>query len=105
MYHAHIYFDLPKLALAKQVHQLIASNRSDIRKIFPLVTRRVGPHDKPMFEVHFNDDQNGFINWLDQNRQGLSVLIHPVTGDELSDHTTGTQWLGQALPIHIQAIV
>lgn len=101
MYHAHVYFDLSQQILAEQVRQKIIGERADdILAIFPLVPRRVGPHDKPMFEMHFSDNRTGFIEWLDQNRAGLSVLIHPVSANELADHTVNASWLGQQLPIH-----
>lgn len=102
MYHAHIYFELGQQSVAEKVHQAIQSSRDDITAIFPLVTRKVGPHDKPMFEVHFNNNQHGFIEWLAQHRAGLSVLIHPVTGNDLADHTSNATWLGKALHLHTE---
>jgi aromatic ring-cleaving dioxygenase len=101
MYHAHVYFDLSQESLATRLHHAITTDRDDILRIYPLVTRKVGPHDKPMFEVHFNDNRQGFINWLDQHREGLSVLIHPNTSNELQDHTDSAVWLGEELPIHV----
>lgn len=100
MYHAHVYFELSQQSVAEKVHQQIATERKDITAIFPLVTRKVGPHDKPMFEVHFNNKRNGFIDWLEQHRAGLSVLIHPVTGHDLADHTSNAEWLGEPLVLH-----
>ncbi|KDM91723.1 DOPA 4,5-dioxygenase family protein [Photobacterium galatheae] len=103
MFHAHVYFDLSQQALAEQVRQKIMVERTDdILAIFPLVPRRVGPHDKPMFEMHFADNRTGFVDWLDQNRAGLSVLIHPVSANELADHTVHASWLGQQLPVHTE---
>ncbi|MCW8328688.1 4,5-dioxygenase [Photobacterium sp. SDRW27] len=102
MYHAHIYFDLTQQPIAEQIYQQIKLSRIDVTSIFPLVNRRVGPHDKPMFEVHFNDNQYGFIEWLDQHRAGLSVLIHPVTSNALADHTSGAYWLGEELAVHTE---
>jgi hypothetical protein len=29
------------------------------------------------------------------NRQGLDILVHPHTDDEVEDHTTQPVWLGQ----------
>ncbi|MCG2837299.1 DOPA 4,5-dioxygenase family protein [Photobacterium sp. WH77] len=103
MFHAHVYFDLPQLDLAEQVRQrIIAERKADILAIYPLVPRLVGPHDKPMFEMHFADNQTGFIDWLDQHREGLSVLIHPVSENELNDHTIHARWLGKQLPVHTE---
>jgi aromatic ring-cleaving dioxygenase len=30
---------------------------------------------------------------------GLTSLIHPLTDDDLADHTTLAQWLGEPLPL------
>ena len=50
----------------------------------------VGPHPIAMFEVNvLNPIQFGaFLPWLVVNRGPLSVLVHPHTGDNLSDHAT-----------------
>ncbi|MGF1732535.1 DOPA 4,5-dioxygenase family protein [Photobacterium kasasachensis] len=102
MYHAHIYFDLSQQSLAEQIHQQIRLSRADTTAIFPLVKKKVGPHVKPMFEVQFNDNQFGFIEWLEQHRAGLSVLIHPVTGNHLADHTRDAIWLGERLSVRTE---
>ncbi|QUJ69224.1 4,5-dioxygenase (plasmid) [Photobacterium sp. GJ3] len=101
MFHAHVYFELSQQTLAEQVRQqIIAERPDDILAIFSLVPRRVGPHDMPMFELHFADNRTGLIEWLDQHRAGLSVLIHPVSANELADHTVNALWLGKQLPVH-----
>ncbi|MGR5063960.1 DOPA 4,5-dioxygenase family protein [Photobacterium sp. DNB22_13_2] len=103
MYHAHIYFDEHQINTAKRLYQEIAQ-REDIEAIFPLVNREVGPHSKPMFEVHFGHGNHHFIEWLKINRSKLSVLIHPVTNNALSDHTTEATWLGKTLPIKVDIL-
>lgn len=42
-----------------------------------------------------------FLPWIDKHRNGLSVLLHPVTGDDLMDHTEYASWLGQALTLKL----
>ncbi|AJR06269.1 4,5-dioxygenase [Photobacterium gaetbulicola] len=98
MYHAHIYFDHNQVRAAEQLHDKIAQHKA-AKRVFPLVHREVGPHSKPMFEVHFTEDKQGFVSWLDSQRGELSALIHPVSDDALSDHTTKALWLGKVLPI------
>jgi DOPA 4,5-dioxygenase len=34
------------------------------------------------------------VPWLMFNRQGLNILIHPLTDDEVEDHTEHAVWLG-----------
>ena len=36
------------------------------------------------------------VPWLMLNRDGLDVLVHPLSGDSLADHTRFAMWLGQS---------
>ncbi|NAX22241.1 DOPA 4,5-dioxygenase family protein [Vibrio sp. V39_P1S14PM300] len=100
MYHFHVYFALNNVAAAEELHQKIRQTQADkIERIYPLVERLVGPHKMPMFEIHVADINNGFADWLDAQRGDLSVLMHPVTGNDLKDHTEGAAWLGRELGV------
>ena len=35
------------------------------------------------------------------NRQGLDILIHPLTDDEYEDHTANALWLGRPVRLHL----
>lgn len=99
MFHAHIYFALRHIDQAKALHKKIKNERKDVTAIFPLVNHLVGPHKMPMFELHFSNDDKGLIGWLESERGDMPVLIHPVSGDELLDHTERAIWLGRELGV------
>ena len=62
----------------------------------------VGPHPQPMYQVAFDAPLfASFVPWLALNRDGLTVLIHPRTGDEVADHTRFALWLGAVLPMKV----
>jgi aromatic ring-cleaving dioxygenase len=42
-----------------------------------------------------------FIPWLEAQRNGLSILIHADTGDDLTDHTKYAYWLGKPTEIDL----
>jgi DOPA 4,5-dioxygenase len=42
------------------------------------------------------------IPWLDENRGGLTVLVHGVTGNDLEDHTTHASWLGEPVELTLE---
>jgi aromatic ring-cleaving dioxygenase len=44
------------------------------------------------------------IPWLSLNRAGLTVFIHPQTGDELADHTEHALWMGNIEPLVLSAL-
>jgi aromatic ring-cleaving dioxygenase len=35
---------------------------------------------------------------------GLTVLIHPLTDDDLADHTTLAEWIGELLPLDVSVL-
>ncbi len=37
------------------------------------------------------------------NRDGLTILLHPQTGDGYRDHTAHAAWLGGTLPLRLEA--
>ena len=42
------------------------------------------------------------VPWLMLNREGLDILVHPTTGDDLADHTDHALWLGEKLELNIE---
>ena len=104
MYHAHVYFSHHQQQLAEDVRQKLLQSDFTEMKTYPLVTKNVGPHTKPMLEINFKNNDEGFIEWLDQHRNGLSVLIHPLTGNEIADHSTEALWLGEKLDLNFAVL-
>lgn len=63
----------------------------------------VGPHPRPMYQVAFDAPLfASFVPWLALNRNGLTVLVHPRTGDDVADHTRFALWLGAVLPLNVE---
>ncbi|AJZ90301.1 DOPA 4,5-dioxygenase family protein [Cedecea neteri] len=104
-YHAHIYFETPQ-------QRLIAERiRAEIALRFSVLLGRwhdvpVGPHALPMYQVAFMPEEFArFAPWLMLNRCGLTVLLHPNTGQPRADHTDHAVWMGQKLEIrHLQRL-
>jgi len=46
-----------------------------------------------------------FLPWLMLNRDGLTILVHPETGDAYVDHTEHAAWLGGMLPLKVEALL
>ena len=94
-YHAHVYFAPETLeqarALCQQAGQLF---RVAVGRVHE---REVGPHPHWSCQIAFDSAEfERIVPWLEQHRQGLDVLVHGVTGDDLADHTTHAAWLGEA---------
>jgi aromatic ring-cleaving dioxygenase len=104
-YHAHVYF-----ASAAE-HEQAARLREQVAERFPAVRignwhhQPVGPHSQPMYQLAFAADQMPVVlPWLMLNRNGLSILLHPTTGDDYADHAAYAAWLGQPLPLRLDSL-
>ena len=104
-YHAHIYFTLNEMALATQVRNNILSALPQLTYTGQLIPIAIGPHPLPMFEIHIPAASiNLAMATMDDLREGLSVLIHPVQADELDAHTGGARWLGEKLMLNLNVL-
>jgi len=102
-YHAHVYFDADTLPAAQRLHQnLEGMLKNDALPGLILVGKMhdkgVGPHPKPQFEVQFLGSALPGIMPLFK-ASGLTSLVHPVTDDDLADHTTLAEWIGEPVPL------
>lgn len=99
-YHAHVYFNadtfLEASALCDQAGE-----------IFPISVGRkhqkpVGPHPMGSCQLAFAPKTFGeIIPWLALHRKGLTVFIHPETGNDLKDHTEHAIWMGTLETLHL----
>jgi aromatic ring-cleaving dioxygenase len=104
-YHGHIYFSANEMTLAAQVRENIKKALPQLTYIGQLIPVPIGPHTKPMFEIHIPASHiNDAMTTIDSLREGLSVLIHPVQADELAAHTIDARWLGEKLPLKLEIL-
>jgi len=103
-YHAHIYYDpATTRAKAERLRQRVAAEFPEA-KLGRWHDELVGPHPQSMYQIAFPATMLGaFVPWLMLNRGGLTVLLHPETGDDLSDHTAHAAWFGEVLPLRLEA--
>ena len=98
-YHAHIYFNSYEKETVRELHQRAINLKSGIFKFYKLYPHKVGPHQLPMIELHFNEENKSeVIDWINSNRDDLSVLVHEDSGDDIQDHHSPI-WLDEVLPI------
>jgi DOPA 4,5-dioxygenase len=65
----------------------------------------VGPHPVAMYQVAFAAEEfPALVPWLMLNRDGLDVLVHPLTDDSVADHTRHALWLGTPLPLRLEVL-
>lgn len=94
-FHAHIYFDESTQSKAEVFHKKIQQNPAQ-SAVSPMRFELRGPHPKWMFTVNFSIAKfMSMIEFMQENRDGLSILIHPLSGNEVLDHTEYAMFLGQ----------
>jgi aromatic ring-cleaving dioxygenase len=101
-YHAHIYYEPGERAAANLLLQRLAQSKF-VLFAGELRDQPVGPHPKAQFEVHFREDALAQVVALIKET-GLTALVHPLTDDDLADHTTLGQWLGEPLPLDLSVL-
>lgn len=100
-FHAHVYFDPDTREAAAWVRDALAE-RFDV-ELGRWRDQPVGPHPKSMYQVKFAPGEFGkLVPWLMLHHQGLDVLIHPSTDDDVGDHTHRALWLGEKLDLNIE---
>lgn len=67
--------------------------------------RPVGPHPLPMYQVAFAPDEfDKIVPWLMLNRAGLTILLHPETGEDVEDQRDRAMWLGERLQLDLSVL-
>ena len=99
-WHAHIYYD------PENTKHLAARLRERVAERFPEVVvgrwhdEHVGPHLASMYQLAFAADQfDALVQWLTVNREGLDVLVHPLTDNAYNDHVIFGFWMGDKVPL------
>ncbi len=100
-FHAHIYFDSVSREVATCIREGLSAQF--LVQLGRWHEQPIGPHPKAMYQVAFLPGQFGkVVPWLMLHRQGLDILIHPETGDDVADHTEHALWLGEKLKLNIE---
>jgi aromatic ring-cleaving dioxygenase len=107
-YHAHIYFEPAERGAANRLRQRLLESKgvgefASVVFVGELRDEPVGPHPKAQFEIHFHEDAVPQVRSLIK-ATGLTALVHPLTDDDLADHTSLGQWIGEPLPLDLSVL-
>lgn len=102
-YHAHVYYDPAKTrGDAERLRERVAEKFPQA-KLGRWHDEMVGPHPQSMYQIAFPREMLAeFVPWLMLNRDGLTVLLHPETGDNYTDHSAHAAWFGAVLPLRLE---
>jgi len=107
-WHAHIYFTPAQRAAAAALRDeflRLAEAGGDPIILFVgrMMTQGVGPHPIPQYEVHFRERSIPAVTAM-LEASGLRALVHPLTDDDLADHTTHARWLGEPVELDVTTL-
>ena len=102
-YHAPVYYDVADRGVAERLRRELSTAKragelADVLFVGEMRDQAVGPHPKPQFEIHFLEDALPRVLPL-LRATGLTALVHPLTDDDLADHTSLALWIGEPLPL------
>ena len=101
-YHAHIYYSAEQRPAAEALRELFIDRANQVEPRILFVGRMmdlgVGPHPMAQYEVHFRGASLDRV-LAEIRASGLRALVHPLTDDDLADHTALGQWIGEPLEL------
>ena len=102
-YHAHVYYDAATRPTAEALRETIIARFA----VEPgsLSDEPRGPHPISQFRVTFQTGEfEKIVPWLMLNRDGLDVLIHPLTESSYDDHSKNALWIGTPVPMRLDIL-
>ena len=102
-YHAHVYFDAATRSVAERLRDTLVGTFAVEPGAFADAPR--GPHPVPQFNIIFElPEFPKIVPWLMLNREGLDVLVHPLTQSNYDDHTRYALWLGTPVALKLERL-
>ncbi len=101
-YHAHIYFDDAERAAATELRDGFGRD-AEILFVGDMTDGAAGPHPIAQYEVHFlGAAVPAIVAKIEAT--GLRALVHPLTDDDLADHTTLAHWIGEPVELDVSVL-
>jgi aromatic ring-cleaving dioxygenase len=102
-YHAHIYYDPSTKPAAAKLRGILAEKFAV--EVGMLSDEPRGPHPISQFVAIFETPEfQKLVPWLMLNRDGLDVLVHPLTESSYDDHSKNALWLGTPVPMRLDIL-
>lgn len=101
-YHAHVYFAVDQQTDAEELRGRFEAEPG-VLFLGRMTEGGVGPHPIPQFEVHFLRRSLEDVRAIIQ-ASGLRALVHPLTDDDVADHTSLADWIGEPLDLDLKTL-
>jgi aromatic ring-cleaving dioxygenase len=102
-YHAHVYYNPETRPVAEKLQAAILGKFTCEPGAFS--DAPIGPHPISQFNITFETPEfQNIVPWLMLNREGLDVLVHPLTESSYDDHSKNAMWLGTPVPMRLDIL-
>lgn len=102
-WHAHIYYSSAQRDAAAALRDRLARLSEAVLFVGRMMDEGVGPHPIPQYEIHFRAAALPELVPI-LAASALRVLVHPLTDDDLADHTTHARWLGEPVDLDVTTL-
>jgi DOPA 4,5-dioxygenase len=102
-YHAHIYYSDEDRPAAEALRDRFLAMQPQVLFVGRMMDCGVGPHPLAQYEVHFLEAARPEVVAAIE-ASGLRALVHPLTDDDLADHTTLAQWIGEPVELDVSVL-
>jgi len=101
-YHAHIYYSAGERPAAEALREAF-TGAAGVLFVGRLTDGKAGPHPIPQYEIHFlGRSLPRLISAIEAS--GLRALVHPLTDDDLADHTSLARWIGEPIELDLTVL-
>lgn len=104
--HAHIYFSSDERGAAEALRDTFLGRMQSgdgILFVGRMTEGKAGPHPIPQYEVHFlGRSVDGVTAAIQES--GLRALVHPLTDDDMADHTRLGRWIGEEIELDLTTL-
>ena len=101
-YHAHIYYDPAERPAAATLRDAFGADPA-ILFVGAMTDGAAGPHPIAQYEVHFLARHRAAVAEAIE-ATGLRALVHPLTDDDLADHTSLAHWIGAPVELDVTVL-
>ena len=102
-FHAHIYYSDADRPAAVALRDRFLDTPSQVLFVGRMMDGGVGPHPIAQYEVHFLEDARPDVVAAIE-ALGLRALVHPLTDDDLADHTSLAHWIGEPVELDVSVL-
>lgn len=103
-YHAHIYYLPEQRAAAVALRDaFLRLGEPQVLFVGRMTEGKAGPHPIPQYEVHFQGRSLAAVRAAIE-ASGLRALVHPLTDDDLADHTNLAHWIGEPVELDLAVL-